>query len=65
MRVGEGIPSTFHVRDLTTRISSTFRRVLGDENVVNVEPSTVGEDLSVFGVTGVLDCMFRSGTIDA
>jgi len=63
--VGEGMPATFNDHDLTARISSTFRRVLGDENVVDVEPSMGGEDFSLFGLAGVPACMFRLGTIDA
>ena len=63
--VGEGMPATFNDHDLTARMTSTFRRVLGDENVVDVEPSMGGEDFSLYGLAGVPACMFRLGTIDA
>ncbi len=59
-------PSTINDVALTKRLSGTFGRVLGAENVLATPPSTVGEDFSRYGRTEpqVPICMYWLGTAD-
>ena len=50
-------------RPWVERVVPSFRRVLGDENVVPVEPSMGGEDFSQYGLAGVPIFMFRVGSV--
>lgn len=50
---------------LVARLTPVFREVLGDENVVPVEPSMGGEDFSQYGLAGVPIFMFRVGAVAA
>ncbi|MGC3969846.1 MAG: M20/M25/M40 family metallo-hydrolase [Pirellulales bacterium] len=57
-------PATFNDKDLTERLAQTFRTALGDEKVVNVEPSMGAEDFSLYGRAGVPCSMFRLGVVE-
>lgn len=50
---------------LTARTATALRRVLGDQNVVEVAPQMVAEDFGQFGDAGVPICMLRLGTTEA
>ena len=42
-------PAVYNDPELTARIGTAFRRVLGDQKVVVVKPEMVGEDFGLFG----------------
>jgi amidohydrolase len=64
VEVSEGTPSVFNDPQLTDRVAATAKRVLGDANVTEAEPSMGGEDFSQYGLAGVPICMYRLGTVD-
>ncbi|MFQ5824128.1 MAG: amidohydrolase [bacterium] len=50
LKVREGfIPATYNDPELTRRIAKAMRNLLGDENVLKVEPVMGGEDFGRFG----------------
>jgi hippurate hydrolase len=59
----DATPATFNDERLVERLGPVFRRVLGESNVVPVEPSMGGEDFSQYGLAGVPIFMFRLGSI--
>ena len=61
----EYTPSLFNDEKLVARVVPVFEKVLGDENVIDSEPSMGGEDFSRYGRAGVPVFMFRLGSIDA
>jgi hippurate hydrolase len=61
----DGTPATYNDEKLVERVAPTFRRVLGEDNVVLSDPSMGGEDFSEYGLAGVPICMFRLGTVNA
>ncbi|RCS54849.1 amidohydrolase [Bremerella cremea] len=63
--VKEGTPSLFNDKSLTNSTVEILNEVLGDENVVPVDPSMGGEDFSRYGLAGVPIFMFRLGSVDA
>lgn len=63
VEVTEGTPSLKNNEKLTERIVPVFRRVLGDNNVMLIEPAMVAEDFSHYGRAGVPILMFRLGVI--
>jgi len=65
LKYSEGTPSLSNDRDLAERLSQVFRRELGDDNVVESEPSMGGEDFSRYGRAGVPILMYRLGAVDA
>lgn len=60
----DGTPATFNDEKLVARVVPVFRRVLGDENVEEVEASMGGEDFSLYGRAGVPIFMFTLGTTE-
>lgn len=62
--VSEGTPSLWNDHELTDRIATVFRSVLGEANVEEAEMSMGGEDFSQYGKAGVPILMFRLGTIE-
>ncbi|WP_010583464.1 amidohydrolase [Schlesneria paludicola] len=60
----DSTPATKNDADLVERVVPSFRRVLGDEQVIPVEPSMGGEDFSQYGLAGVPIFMFRLGSIN-
>jgi len=62
--LNETTPSLFNDEKLVARVVPTFRRVLGDTNVVLSEPSMGGEDFSRYGRAGVPVFQFRLGTVE-
>ncbi len=62
--ISEGTPSMFNDPDLARRLDKVFRRVLGDEQVAQSEPSMGGEDFSQYGRAGVPALMFRLGAVE-
>jgi amidohydrolase len=65
VKVSEGTPSMFNNRELAARLDPVFRRILGDDSVVDSEPSMGGEDFSHYGRAGVPALMFRLGGVEA
>ena len=61
----DATPATKNDADLVERVIPSFRRVLGDEQVIPVEPSMGGEDFSYYGQAGVPIFMFRLGSVNA
>jgi len=45
----EGTPSTYNTPELVTRVTQTLRRTLGEENVIQRDPSMGGEDFGLLG----------------
>jgi amidohydrolase len=64
VRTSQGTPSLYNDPDLTAKVAATLKRVFGDANVVDSEPTMGGEDFSQFGLAGVPICMFRLGAIN-
>lgn len=60
----EYTPSLFNDEELVARVVPVFRRVLGEENVLEREASMGGEDFSRYGRAGVPVFMFRLGSVD-
>lgn len=58
-------PSTYNDIPLTRRLTNTFVRVLGKENVVDTPPSMVGEDFSRYSreEPRIPTCLFWLGTV--
>lgn len=63
IELSDWTPATKNDADLVERVVPSFRRVLGDDNVVPVEPSMGGEDFSQYGLAGVPIFMFRLGSV--
>lgn len=62
--VSEGTPSLWNDEDLAARLDPVLRRVVGEENVEDAEPSMGGEDFSRYGRAGVPILMIRLGAVD-
>ena len=65
IELSDWTPATKNDTELVERVVPTFRRVLGEDNVVPVEPSMGGEDFSQYGLAGVPIFMFRLGSVNA
>ncbi|MCA9102027.1 MAG: amidohydrolase [Planctomycetales bacterium] len=63
--ISEGTPAMYNNPELAARLGKLFRQLLGDDHVVEVEPSMGGEDFARYGLAGVPITMFRLGSIDA
>lgn len=61
----DATPATRNDEALVERVVPVFRRVLGEQNVIHVEPSMGGEDFSEYGLAGVPIFMFRLGSVKA
>ena len=57
-------PSLYNDPELTAKVATTLKRVFGDANVIDSEPTMGGEDFSRYGLAGVPICMFRLGAIN-
>jgi hippurate hydrolase len=64
IRISEGTPSLYNDPDLTAKVATTLRRVLGDASVVDSAPTMGGEDFSQYGLAGVPVCLFRLGAVN-
>ncbi|MCA9147067.1 MAG: amidohydrolase [Planctomycetaceae bacterium] len=64
IEISEGTPSLWNDEDLAARLDPVLRRVVGDENVEDAEPSMGGEDFSRYGRAGVPIVMIRLGAVD-
>ena len=64
VNISEGTPSLWNDEDLAARLDPVLRRVVGDENVADAEPSMGGEDFSRYGRAGVPILMIRLGAVD-
>ena len=63
--ISEGTPSLWNDQDLAERLVPVFKRAIGEDNVVESEPSMGGEDFSQYGKAGVPILMFRLGTVES
>lgn len=61
----DATPATRNDEALVELVVPTFRRVLGEKNVIPVDPSMGGEDFSEYGLAGVPIFMFRLGSVNA
>lgn len=61
--VSEGTPSVLNDDKLAERVMKATKRALGDDRVVDSEPSMGGEDFSEYGRAGVPILMFRLGAV--
>ena len=61
--VSEGTPSLFNDPQLTERTVATLKKVLGEANVREVQPSMGGEDFGRIGRAGVPIVMLKLGAI--
>lgn len=64
IELSDWTPATKNDSDLVEMVVPSFRRVLGDDNVVLVKPSMGGEDFSQYGLAGVPVFMFRLGSVN-
>ena len=62
--LSEGTPALSNDPALVERVVPTFRRVLGDENVLPAEQTMGGEDFSEYGRAGVPIFMYRLGSVE-
>jgi hippurate hydrolase len=60
----EFTPALFNDEKLVERVVPMLQKALGEENVVESEPSMGGEDFSRYGKAGVPVFMFRLGSIE-
>lgn len=63
VKVSEGTPALENDKELTERLTKVFRRAIGEENVLEMEPVMGGEDFSQFGLAGVPIVMYRLGAV--
>ncbi len=61
--VSEGTPALFNDPELTERVVAALKPVLGEKNLVEVEPSMGGEDFGRIGRAGVPIVMLRLGGV--
>jgi hippurate hydrolase len=62
--LSEGTPALHNDAALVERVVPTFRRVLGDDNVLPAEQTMGGEDFSEYGRAGVPIFMYRLGSVE-
>jgi hippurate hydrolase len=62
----EVTPATYNDPVLTERLAETFRKTLGAENVLKLNPIMASEDFGRFGLEGrqIPTCMFTLGAVD-
>jgi hippurate hydrolase len=60
----DGTPAVKNDEKLVERVVPIFKRVLGEQNVVPVDPTMGGEDFSQYGLAGAPIFMFRLGSVD-
>jgi len=60
----EPVPATYNDRELTERLAQVWKREIGDDRVVQVDPVMGAEDFSRYSKdTGVRGCIFWLGAI--
>lgn len=64
IEISEGTPSLWNDEDLAARLDPVLRRAVGNDNVIDSEPSMGGEDFSRYGRVGVPILMIRLGAVD-
>lgn len=64
VKISEGTPSLYNNDELAARLATVFRRVVGEENLANSDPTMGGEDFSRYGKAGVPILMYRLGSVD-
>ncbi|MGD1889573.1 MAG: amidohydrolase [Cyclobacteriaceae bacterium] len=59
-------PATINNTELTNRLTTVFKKMLGEDKVVETPPNMVGEDFSLYGMQDkkVPICMFWLGAVD-
>ncbi|MFC2087776.1 amidohydrolase, partial [Bacteroidota bacterium] len=63
----EGLtPPVINESNLTAKVVSSYKKILGEEQVIEVQPITVGEDFALYGRTeeNVPIAMFWLGSVD-
>ena len=63
VRVSESIPSTYNDPPLTDRVARHFKKVFGEDRVVEKDPEMGGEDFGLYGRAGIPAFMFRLGSV--
>ncbi len=61
--VSEGTPALENHKELTERLTKTFKAAIGETNVLDMEPVMGGEDFSQYGLAGVPIVMYRLGAV--
>ena len=54
----KGYPANFNDPVLTERISKVFKKVMGEENVINTKPLLTGEDFSYYSLDKAIPALF-------
>ncbi len=63
--VGGGVPPLVNTPGLVDRVVPALNQQLGEENVVEIDPTMISEDFGLYGQNGVPTFMFRLGTASA
>jgi hippurate hydrolase len=63
--LGDFTPSVYNDDKLVARLVPVWKELLGEDNVVEKEPTMGGEDFSFYGKEGVPILMFRLGSVNA
>ncbi len=63
INISEGTPALWNDPELAERLGQVFRRELGQQNVIQAEPSMGGEDFGRYGRAGVPILMYRVGAV--
>jgi len=56
----KGYPANYNDPALTDRISKVFKKVMGEENVINTKPLLTGEDFSYYSLDKTIPSLFFS-----
>jgi amidohydrolase len=63
VQVIDSTPPTINTPSLVSRVVPALAKVIGESNLVEIEPTMGAEDFGLFGQGGVPTFMFRVGTI--
>jgi amidohydrolase len=64
VKITHAANATYNDRDLTKRLVTSLRGVLGPENVIEIEPTMVFEDFAGFHLSGIPSADFWVGAVD-
>lgn len=62
----ESTPAAYNDPNLTTKVTTLFEELLGEDNIISLEPEMVGEDFGRYGQVEpkIPSLMFRLGTVN-
>jgi hippurate hydrolase len=64
IRVFESVDSTYNDPQLTQRVASALRQVIGNSNVLELAPDMPSDDFAEYWAAGVPTLLFRIGAVD-